>query len=218
MALRVKVSARAANQVRSAARWWAANRPAAPGAIAADFGESVALLAEQPGIGASTPEPERRAFAVSISVGFATSCITWPRAHSYGCSPSGTPAANVSLCCEVDAEQVAQADSHKAASSPCVRRLRRGLLKRCDCATSGWRRVREVHFARFVRELGDEVAVLFTQVGPDRQDHVRHRRRQAAGQCRQAQRHPCRTCAPRRAAPEVLQRSSPASALKWAQT
>lgn len=52
MALRVKVSARAAEQVRIAADWWTANRPAAPGAIAADFGESVALLAEHPGIGA----------------------------------------------------------------------------------------------------------------------------------------------------------------------
>jgi plasmid stabilization system protein ParE len=52
MVLRVKVAARAANQVRSAAAWWAANRPAAPGAIGADFGEAVALLAEQPGIGA----------------------------------------------------------------------------------------------------------------------------------------------------------------------
>lgn len=52
MALRVKISARAASQVRTAAEWWAANRLAAPGAVAADFGESVALLAEQPGIGA----------------------------------------------------------------------------------------------------------------------------------------------------------------------
>ncbi len=52
MALRVKISTRAASEVRRAAEWWAANRPAAPGAIAADFGESVALLAEQPGIGA----------------------------------------------------------------------------------------------------------------------------------------------------------------------
>jgi plasmid stabilization system protein ParE len=52
MALRVKISARAANQVRAAAAWWAENRPAAPGAIAADFGESVALLAAQPGLGA----------------------------------------------------------------------------------------------------------------------------------------------------------------------
>ena len=52
MALRVKISARAASQVRKAAEWWAQNRPAAPGAIRADFGEAVALLAEQPGIGA----------------------------------------------------------------------------------------------------------------------------------------------------------------------
>jgi plasmid stabilization system protein ParE len=52
MALRVKISARAANHVRKAAEWWAQNRPAAPGAVGADFGETVALLAEQPGIGA----------------------------------------------------------------------------------------------------------------------------------------------------------------------
>jgi plasmid stabilization system protein ParE len=52
MALRVKVAARAAIQVGKAAEWWAANRPAAPSALAADFGEAVALLAEQPGIGA----------------------------------------------------------------------------------------------------------------------------------------------------------------------
>lgn len=52
MALRVKIAARAATQVRSAAQWWASNRPSAPGAIGADFGEAVSLLAEQPGIGA----------------------------------------------------------------------------------------------------------------------------------------------------------------------
>jgi plasmid stabilization system protein ParE len=52
MALRVKISARAAMQTRRAAEWWQQNRPAAPGAIARDIGESVALLAEQPGIGA----------------------------------------------------------------------------------------------------------------------------------------------------------------------
>ena len=53
MALRVRISARAANQVRKAAEWWLANRPAAPGAISADFGEAVSLLSEQPGIGAN---------------------------------------------------------------------------------------------------------------------------------------------------------------------
>lgn len=52
MPLRVKISARAASQVRKAADWWANNRLAASAAIAKDFGEAVALLAEQPGIGA----------------------------------------------------------------------------------------------------------------------------------------------------------------------
>lgn len=52
MARRVKVSARAATRVRRAAEWWAISRPAAPGVVAADFAESVALLAEQPDIGA----------------------------------------------------------------------------------------------------------------------------------------------------------------------
>lgn len=51
MALRVKISLRAAGQIRAAAQWWAENRPAAPGAIASDFEEAVSLLAEQPGIG-----------------------------------------------------------------------------------------------------------------------------------------------------------------------
>jgi plasmid stabilization system protein ParE len=52
MPLRIKVSARAAAQVRQAAAWWLANRPAAPDAVAKEVAESVALLAEQPGIGA----------------------------------------------------------------------------------------------------------------------------------------------------------------------
>ena len=51
MGLHVRISARAAGQVRRAAQWWLDNRPAAPGAIATDIGESLALLAEQPGIG-----------------------------------------------------------------------------------------------------------------------------------------------------------------------
>lgn len=39
-------------QARRAAEWWQHHRPAAPGAVAKDIGESVALLAEQPAIGA----------------------------------------------------------------------------------------------------------------------------------------------------------------------
>ncbi|MFA6444886.1 MAG: type II toxin-antitoxin system RelE/ParE family toxin [Sterolibacterium sp.] len=53
MALRVKVSARAASQIHKAAEWWAENRPAAPGAVRTDIGEALALLAQQPGIGAA---------------------------------------------------------------------------------------------------------------------------------------------------------------------
>jgi plasmid stabilization system protein ParE len=52
MALQIKIAKRAANQVRKASEWWLVNRPNAPNAIATDFGEAVALLAEQPGIGA----------------------------------------------------------------------------------------------------------------------------------------------------------------------
>ena len=52
MALAVRISRRAAAEIQRAAAWWQENRPAAPHAIATDFSEAVALLAEQPGIGA----------------------------------------------------------------------------------------------------------------------------------------------------------------------
>jgi plasmid stabilization system protein ParE len=51
MALRIKVSARAASQISKAAEWWVENRAAAPGAVRTDIGEAMALLARQPGIG-----------------------------------------------------------------------------------------------------------------------------------------------------------------------
>jgi plasmid stabilization system protein ParE len=51
MALRVKISARAASHIRRAAEWWQENRLDAPGAIGQDVGEGLALLAEHPGIG-----------------------------------------------------------------------------------------------------------------------------------------------------------------------
>jgi hypothetical protein len=50
MTLRVKVSARAALQIRKAAEWWAENRPAALGAVRTDLGEALVPLAQQPGI------------------------------------------------------------------------------------------------------------------------------------------------------------------------
>lgn len=51
MALRVRITARAASQIHKAAEWWAENRPAAPGAVRVDIGEALALLAQQPAIG-----------------------------------------------------------------------------------------------------------------------------------------------------------------------
>jgi plasmid stabilization system protein ParE len=68
MARKVVISARAGAQVRQAAPWSQENRPAAPGAVATDFGEAIALLAEQPGFGAQyqgarTPGPLRLYFS-----------------------------------------------------------------------------------------------------------------------------------------------------------
>ncbi|WP_445954496.1 type II toxin-antitoxin system RelE/ParE family toxin [Thauera sp. SDU_THAU2] len=53
MPLQIRISVRAAVRIQRAAAWWADKRPAAPGAIGKDFAEAVALLAEQPGIGAA---------------------------------------------------------------------------------------------------------------------------------------------------------------------
>jgi plasmid stabilization system protein ParE len=47
----VEVTPRALAQIERAAKWWATNRPAAPGAIADDFEAAAKLLALQPGIG-----------------------------------------------------------------------------------------------------------------------------------------------------------------------
>ncbi len=52
MPLRVRIAARAAKQVREAAKWWLENRPGAPGAIAADFAQAITLAAHHPAIGA----------------------------------------------------------------------------------------------------------------------------------------------------------------------
>lgn len=51
MALRVKVSARAAVQINKAAEWGSENRSSAPGAVRHDMGEALLLVAEQPGLG-----------------------------------------------------------------------------------------------------------------------------------------------------------------------
>lgn len=59
----VVATRRALGQIERAAQWWAANRPAAPGAVADDFEAAKNLLARQAGIGArsrSARYPELR--------------------------------------------------------------------------------------------------------------------------------------------------------------
>ena len=50
--LAVEVTPRAAIQLAEAATWWVKNRPSAPDAIRVDFQEAIALLTNQPGVGA----------------------------------------------------------------------------------------------------------------------------------------------------------------------
>ena len=50
MALPVRVSARAAAEIRQAALWWAENRPAFRGAVRVEIHEALALQAQQPRI------------------------------------------------------------------------------------------------------------------------------------------------------------------------
>jgi plasmid stabilization system protein ParE len=52
--LAIEVTPRALAQLERAAKWWAENRLAAPGAIAKDFDAATKLLALQPGIGAKS--------------------------------------------------------------------------------------------------------------------------------------------------------------------
>jgi len=49
--LDVEVTARAAEQIETAAAWWAGNRLAAPNAIRIDFQGAIALLSRQPDVG-----------------------------------------------------------------------------------------------------------------------------------------------------------------------
>ena len=50
--LAVGITRRALAQIERAAKWWSENRPAAPDAIRLDLAEALAVLAQQPGIGA----------------------------------------------------------------------------------------------------------------------------------------------------------------------
>ena len=50
--LSIEVAHRAAAQIEEAATWWESNRPAAPGAIYEELERVLALLSDQPGVGA----------------------------------------------------------------------------------------------------------------------------------------------------------------------
>lgn len=52
MALELFISRRAAREIDRIAEWWAANRPAAPGAVRIDLEAVFDLLVERPGVGA----------------------------------------------------------------------------------------------------------------------------------------------------------------------
>ena len=51
MPLVVRIKPSAQRQIETAAEWWAANRPAAPGAISNDLRAALDALVEQPSIG-----------------------------------------------------------------------------------------------------------------------------------------------------------------------
>lgn len=56
MTLGLFITPRAAREIRRVAEWWAANRPAAPGAVRADLKATLDLLREQPAVGIEVEE------------------------------------------------------------------------------------------------------------------------------------------------------------------
>jgi plasmid stabilization system protein ParE len=56
VALELFITRRAARQIDRIAEWWAANRPAAPGAVRHDLAAVFSLLVDQPGIGSEVTE------------------------------------------------------------------------------------------------------------------------------------------------------------------
>jgi plasmid stabilization system protein ParE len=56
----IRLTRRAVAQIDEAARWWADNRLAAPGAVADDLEQGLALIAAHPRIGAMARSPRLR--------------------------------------------------------------------------------------------------------------------------------------------------------------
>jgi plasmid stabilization system protein ParE len=64
----VRVKPRARREINALAAWWAENRLAAPGAVAADLRDAFDLLAEFPGIGTkveNSRDPETRFWPIN---------------------------------------------------------------------------------------------------------------------------------------------------------
>jgi plasmid stabilization system protein ParE len=59
--LPVKLTLRAAAEIRRASAWWRANRPAVPHALAEDLERAFELVAAQPGIGARARNAKKEA-------------------------------------------------------------------------------------------------------------------------------------------------------------
>jgi plasmid stabilization system protein ParE len=60
VALELHITKRAARELNRIAEWWAVNRPAAPGAVREDLQAALALLVEQPGLGAPVLQASSR--------------------------------------------------------------------------------------------------------------------------------------------------------------
>ena len=80
MTLRLFITPRAAREIRRAAEWWAANRPAAPGAIRTDMKAMLDVLREQPSVGMevedASAEKVRRFYLDRIRYGSTTGNVT----------------------------------------------------------------------------------------------------------------------------------------------
>lgn len=60
MTQRIRVSRRAASQIRQAAVWWAQNRPKAPELLADEIERGFSLATQLPGVGQPIPHPTVR--------------------------------------------------------------------------------------------------------------------------------------------------------------
>lgn len=53
MALQLHITRRAAHEIERIVQWWAANRPAAPGAVRKELQNVTELLLQEPGLGST---------------------------------------------------------------------------------------------------------------------------------------------------------------------